>query len=118
MRLSGERVAIGPPSSLGLRTESALTPPWTSGFAIRLSFRQHPVRGLGQVPSDRANRLLVAPAARDAFVQPAGVPLGVGATSPAHPVGGFHKGPLQVAVHIRPHGSVVAGGPPPRAPAA
>src|SRR5438552_4165898 len=70
------------------------------GFPIGLLFREDPIGCFGQMAGHGPDRLLVALAPGDAFVEARDVAAGRAAAIETDRVGGFDEGPLEVAVDV------------------
>src|SRR5262245_38202357 len=84
---------------------SALIPrrrPDRRRLAIRFLLTENPVRGLGEMPRDRADGGGVAAAPRHPLVQSADMTPGQPPPRDADRVGRFHICPLQIAIDVRP----------------
>src|SRR5207249_6094076 len=105
MGVSGD-VAIKGRASGSSHGLSALIPRGRNGrwlwFPIELLFREDPVGRFGQMAGDGPDRLLVAFAPGDALVEASAVAVRRPAAIEADGVGGFHEGPLEVAVDVGP----------------
>src|SRR5712691_9334371 len=66
---------------------------------------EHPERGLGQMPGDGTNGSGMSFFKSDALIKLNGMALGPGFSIDADDVGGFHEGPLEVAVDIGSQGA-------------
>ena len=92
---------VGPAEAPGL---SALIPRRRDGgglgLPIGLLFREDPVGGFGQMAGDGPDRLLMALALSDAFVEASDVAARRAAAIETDCVRGFDEGPLEIAVDV------------------
>src|SRR2546428_11924247 len=96
------------------RSHLAGTTPFQNRIPVRLLAPQHVKGRLGQMARHCSNGFVVSLTLAQAVIELADVPLRTAPGIDSHRVGGPHKRPLQIAVHVRSQ----PAGPPAAAPGA
>jgi len=92
------------PSFIELRTHSRLSSRRRNDalvwFSIRLSFLQHPVRCLSQMPCNSSNCSLMPPFIPYSLIQPAGMMVRVAPTIEVYCICCFYKSPFEISIDV------------------
>src|SRR3989449_3878208 len=83
------------------RSHLAGTTPFQNRIPVRLLAPQHVKGRLGQMARHCSNGFVVSLALAQTVIELADVPLRTAPVIDGHRVGGLHKCPLQIAVHVR-----------------